>query len=90
VIRRAGLENKTIKLLKLEAEGAEPEILQGAKQTLPHVMYVAADLGPERGIKNDNTVIPVMGILAGYGFVPIKFSFERGVMLFMSGEKKIS
>lgn len=38
-----------INLLKLEAEGAEPEILDGAIKTLMKTRFVAADLGPERG-----------------------------------------
>ncbi|MEL0207958.1 MAG: FkbM family methyltransferase [Gammaproteobacteria bacterium] len=43
--------NKTnIKLLKLEAEGAEPEIIKGAGEILKKTEFVSADLGPERGI----------------------------------------
>ena len=48
------LAPKRIRLLKLEAEGAEPEILEGMEKTLPRVDYITADLGPERGAKNGN------------------------------------
>ena len=40
--------HETISLIKLEAEGWEPEVLEGATLTLKRTLYVAADLGPER------------------------------------------
>tara|TARA_E500000178_G_scaffold353328_1_gene418931 strand:+ start:1739 stop:2599 length:861 start_codon:yes stop_codon:yes gene_type:complete len=44
------LENKInrLKLLKVEAEGGEPEILQGALKVLKKVEYISLDCGPER------------------------------------------
>lgn len=50
---------KRIKLLKLEAEGAEPEVLLGCGTLLDNIEYVAADLGFERGIKEESTFLPV-------------------------------
>ena len=38
-----------VKLLKLEAEGAEPEILEGLGEAIAQVEYISADLGFERG-----------------------------------------
>jgi FkbM family methyltransferase len=75
-------EKKEIALLKLEAEGAEPEILEGAKKILPHVRYVTADCGAERGVKQENTLVPVMQILQQHGFEPVSFGLPRAVMLF--------
>ncbi len=71
-----------IKLLKLEAEGAEPEILEGASRILQRIEYIAADVGPERGLSKESTLIPVQTILMDYGFVPVKFGLPRAVMLF--------
>lgn len=71
-----------IKLLKLEAEGAEPEILIGATSILDRIEYIAADCGAERGIEQESTLIPVMDILHQHGFRPISFGLPRAVMLF--------
>jgi FkbM family methyltransferase len=43
---------KRIKLLKIEAEGMEPEILAGSTITLEKTKYIALDAGPERGGKS--------------------------------------
>lgn len=40
--------HELISLIKLEAEGSEPEVLEGATDTLKRTLYVTADLGPER------------------------------------------
>lgn len=77
-----------IKLLKLEAEGAEPEILQGMKQNLGRVEYVSADVGPERGFGKESTLIPVQKILIEAGFEPVKFGLPRAVMLFQNTRMK--
>lgn len=58
-----------IQLLKLEAEGAEPEILLGSQETLKKCRYVTADLGPERGINKDETFEDANKILSEYGFI---------------------
>jgi FkbM family methyltransferase len=57
-----------IELLKLEAEGAEPEILRGGEKTIKRCRYVSADLGPERGILQESTFDEATGILKSYGF----------------------
>lgn len=73
-ISQENLNNKKIKLLKLEAEGSEPEILLGAKNLLKNVEYIAADLGPERGLNEENTVAKVTEILQDSGFTMKYFS----------------
>ena len=52
-----------IKLLKLEAEGAEPEILEGLGEKLNLVEYISADLGYERGVHCESTLVPVTNYL---------------------------
>jgi FkbM family methyltransferase len=60
-----------IELIKLEAEGAEPEILQGSTETLKKTRYLTADLGPERGIGQETTFLAANKILADCGFILI-------------------
>ena len=57
-----------VKLLKLEAEGAELEVLQGAGNKLRQIEYICADLGKERGIKQEATFVPVTNFLLARGF----------------------
>ena len=65
-IRKLGITS--IEILKLEAEGAEPEILKGAPLTLKFVKRVTADLGPERGLAQSRTFDEVNQILVDAGF----------------------
>lgn len=67
-----------IKLLKLEAEGAEPEILQGASEVLHKIEYIAADGGAERGVKEESTVESITNALLGRGFVLLHMDIESG------------
>lgn len=76
------LELTKIKLLKLEAEGAEPEILLGCGNTLSQVEYITADLGFERGVKQESTLPEVSNILIKQGFEMIDFMYPRIVGLF--------
>ncbi|MGY6587763.1 MAG: FkbM family methyltransferase [Wenzhouxiangella sp.] len=57
-----------IRLLKLEAEGAEPEILRGGASIIEKVDYISADLGPERGLAKENTVADCSNFLYSRGF----------------------
>ena len=57
-----------IDLIKLEAEGAEPEVLQGASSTLQRTRYVTVDWGPERGILEKTTIAQICNILFSLGF----------------------
>jgi len=62
------LLGERIELLKLEAEGAEPEVLMGATQLLPFISWIAADLGPERGLDKKETFEACDKILMDAGF----------------------
>lgn len=72
---------RKIKLLKLEAEGAEPEILEGAESCLPIIEFIAADLGPERGEDSANTFTPVVNALLARDFKIIGFHHKRSTIL---------
>jgi FkbM family methyltransferase len=69
-----------ITLLKLEAEGAELEVLKGSTGILNQISYITADLGFERA--GESSLPEVTNFLADYGFEMIKFGSPRIVGLF--------
>lgn len=73
---------KRVRLLKLEAEGAEPEILKGGLSVLDRIDYVAADVGPERGVRKERTLVAVNETLASYGFTLIAAHNIRDTVLY--------
>ena len=68
---------KKIKLFKLEAEGFEAEILQGSVKTLKNIEFVTVDFGPERGIKEEHTMVEVNELLIQNNFKLIAFNNNR-------------
>ena len=81
-IKENRLKDKRIKLLKLEAEGLEIEVLNGAIESLKNIEYIAADLGPERGLKQENTIVDSANLLYQYNFEMILFNTDRYTVLF--------
>jgi len=73
---------KKIKFLKVEAEGAEPEVLLGASNLLKIIEYIAVDCGPERGFNMEKTDKKVIKFLKKNNFKLIKKSKLREVLLF--------
>lgn len=71
-----------VRLLKLEAEGAEPEILDGAEVCLRRIDYITADLGPERGVRKETTLAPVVNRLYASGFELVDVYARRLICLF--------
>lgn len=71
-----------VRFIKLEAEGAEPEILQGMTETLARTEYISVDMGPERGVSQDTTVVEVSNILFAAGFRMERFFHRRSSALF--------
>ena len=57
-----------IKVLKVETEGGEPEVIRGCVGVLDRIAYIAADLGPERGPNIAYTVPEVANFLHKHGF----------------------
>lgn len=70
------------RFVKIEAEGAEPEVLEGAVETLERSQFVAVDAGPERGHANESTLIPVYEFLRDKGFSAVDVYSRRLVVLF--------
>ena len=73
---------KNIKLFKVEAEGFEPEVIEGAVETLKRTEYLCVDFGSERGVEQENTVIEVNNILLKNNFALIEFSYYRYIGLY--------
>ena len=74
--------NTKIKLLKLEAEGFEPEILEGISDDIIKIEYISADLGFERGYKQDTTLPTATNFLFSKGFKIIDINQHRLTVLF--------
>jgi len=81
-VRLDQLIDRDIKLLKIEAEGGEPEVLMGAEKLLPKVEFISADLGFERGPTAESTLVPVMNFLMERNFELVAISHKRVVALF--------
>ena len=70
-------------LIKVEAEGAEPEVLQGAIKLLPKVQYIVVDVGPERGKLEEETRDEVVRFMHYEGFEILRENQgHRKVVLF--------
>ena len=59
-------------ILKIDAEGAEPEVLEGATKTLPLIDWVSVDCSGERGVTKETTFTETDALLRTHGFRPFK------------------
>ena len=74
--------SKPIKLLKLEAEGSEPEILEGLKKNINLIQYITVDCGFERGIEQSSTISDCSNYLIRNNFKMLDFVSDRVVALY--------
>jgi FkbM family methyltransferase len=75
--------NRLIKLFKLEAEGAEPEVLMGLEGILKNIKYISADVGPERGVHEELTRDECVKFLESRNFKIVKEKTHgRRIVLF--------
>ena len=70
-----------IKILKIDAEGAEFEVIKGSEKILEQIEYIAVDLGFEKGIKQETTAPEVINFLTTNNFSILKFT-KRNSFLF--------
>jgi FkbM family methyltransferase len=76
------LPNRSIKLIKLEAEGAEPEAIAGCEGVLARTEHVSADLGFERGVDQTSTLGAVTNYLLARGFEIVANGRKRLTVLY--------
>ncbi|MCU0397128.1 MAG: FkbM family methyltransferase [Cyclobacteriaceae bacterium] len=75
-----------IKVLKVEAEGAEPEVLEGAYSLIDICDYIVVDTSPERGVKKDETTVHVIDYMYQRGFKLLEILHRPRIMcLFVNG-----
>ncbi len=77
-----------IKLLKIDAEGFEPEVLKGCLNTLSRIKYISVDYGHERGKEENSTITEVNNFLYNENFELVKFSEYRLIGLYENKEYK--
>ena len=71
-----------IQLFKIDAEGFEPEVIEGSLNTLPKINYIAVDYGYERGKNENSTIVQVNEILYSQNFELVEFSEHRLIGLY--------
>ncbi|MGB8814755.1 MAG: FkbM family methyltransferase [Paracoccaceae bacterium] len=69
-------------IFKLEAEGAEPEVLEGARKSLERIDWVAVDCGYERGPQKAHTFVETNTFLQDHGFRLEAAQFRRVTALY--------
>ena len=74
--------NLKIKLLKIEGEGSEPEILKGLDKNLTKVEYISIDAGFERGIEEKPTFNECKEYLVRNNFHIVNFNKKNNVLFF--------
>lgn len=80
------VRGSSIRLLKVEAEGMEPEVLQGATESISGVEFVAVDAGPERG--GESTATFVLNFLVERNFEILDCFLFRGTFLLKNKQLK--
>ena len=73
---------KKVKLLKLEAEGHELEVLKSSSRTLKNIEYISVDYGPEKGKEGNMTLPEVTNYLFKNNFIIVHSSSLRYTALF--------
>jgi len=71
-----------VKLLKIDAEGNEPEVLEGCIGILKNIEYISVDFGDERGVDQNTTIIDVNKFMYDNNFSLVKFSEYRLIGLY--------
>ena len=71
-----------VKLIKIEAEGAEPEVLFGLKNEINKVEYIVIDVGFERGKDQLSTFMECTNHLLKNNFEIIDFRLNRFTVMY--------
>lgn len=84
------LNIKEVGLVKLEAEGFEPEVLQGIDLRATDIKYFAIDCGPERPPNNQSTLVDCLNLLLKNGYELINYNSLRHSILMKKTSKCLS
>ena len=84
---RQFLPDSKVKLFKVEAEGYEPEVLEGAKNVLNQIEYIVVDGGFERGPEKTPTLPAVSNFLIGHGYTMIGIGGGRRLVALFKNNK---
>ena len=76
------IKNEKIKLLKIDAEGYELEVLLGGEDNLHNISYISVDCGAEKGIFEETTFVEVNNYLTSKNFEIIAINEKRLVCLY--------
>ena len=76
------IKNEKIKLLKLDAEGYELEVLLGGEDNLHNISYISVDCGAEKGISQETTFVEVNNYLTSKNFEIIAINEKRLICLY--------
>ena len=74
-------------IFKVEAEGAEPEVLEGAARSLGSVDWVAVDCGYERGSDQAHTFVETNSLLHDHGFSLCRANLRRITALYRNAKR---
>lgn len=77
-------EKGKIKLIKIEAEGFEPEIIKGSLSVLKKTEFICVDGGPERGPDKRQTIEEISNILFENNFQIIFLNIKSAKALFLN------
>lgn len=80
------IESRNIKLLKIDAEGAEPEVLLGCEGIKKNIDYISVDCGAERGQGQETTFVDVIKIMNKYNFEIVDINQKRLIILFKNNK----
>ena len=81
------LNVKEVGLVKLEAEGFEPEVLQGIDLRATNIKYFAIDCGPERPPNDQSTLVDCLNLLLKNGYELINYNPLRHSILMKKTSK---
>ena len=79
-------ELNAVDILKIEAEGLEPEIILGASEFIKNCRWVVVDGGPERGLEEETTIEKCTNLLIQQKFSLVSLNLRNrlGVGLFLN------
>ena len=82
LVRLDNENHQNIKLLKIDAEGHELEVLVGASNLLNKIEFICVDMGSEKGEAKENTATSVINFLYSNNFTLVEFNPNRTTGLF--------